>query len=173
MPARNDRPLKPCPHNVEGHRWELIVPMLKAKEAVKKESGFFEGCWSAVKEIRTGTDADGTEFIAWTRYGVALIGGPYERQHVAYKTSCWKCGCDAANLFSGRGPIQSACVNCRRDHHRAMHNLAARRRRRASGEVTTPSTKPCETCGESFSPKRSTARFCSTKCRVAAHRAKA
>jgi hypothetical protein len=28
----------------------------------------------------------------------------------------------------------------------------------------------CESCGEVFMPQRSTARFCSTKCRMAAHR---
>ncbi|MBC1261542.1 hypothetical protein FQK07_09720 [Synechococcus sp. BSF8S] len=31
----------------------------------------------------------------------------------------------------------------------------------------------CEHCGTSFTPKRSTAQFCSTRCRVAASRAKA
>lgn len=32
-------------------------------------------------------------------------------------------------------------------------------------------TRACEHCGEMFTPTRSDARFCSTRCRVAAHRA--
>ena len=47
---------------------------------------------------------------------------------------------------------------------------AARRQERA--RVREPK-KPikCAECGERFTPKRSTARFCSARCRVAAHRA--
>jgi len=33
--------------------------------------------------------------------------------------------------------------------------------------------RACEHCGEEFTPKRSDARFCSVRCRVAAHRGKA
>jgi hypothetical protein len=36
-------------------------------------------------------------------------------------------------------------------------------------DPVTPSAK-CETCGTMFARKRSTARYCSTNCRVAAHR---
>lgn len=35
----------------------------------------------------------------------------------------------------------------------------------------TPSLIKCTHCGSAFQPKRSTAQFCSTRCRVAAHRA--
>jgi hypothetical protein len=48
----------------------------------------------------------------------------------------------------------------------------ARRRKRA--EARKPiQRKPirCEACGDRFTPIRSTARFCSTRCRMAAHRA--
>jgi hypothetical protein len=31
---------------------------------------------------------------------------------------------------------------------------------------------PCAHCGEKFKPQRTTARYCSARCRVAAHRAK-
>ena len=37
---------------------------------------------------------------------------------------------------------------------------------------TDTDMRDCEKCGEPFYPARSDARFCSTKCRVAAHRAK-
>jgi hypothetical protein len=34
------------------------------------------------------------------------------------------------------------------------------------------SPRPCAQCGATFTPKRSSAQFCSTRCRVAAHRGK-
>ena len=178
MPVRNDNPhqLIPHPGNPSAHRWELIMPMLLANKAEDKEAnkgdGLFKGCWNGVKNIYTGIDPEtGREFIAYTYCGVALIGGPFESQRVAFRTTCPKCGHDAANLPRYASPIQQCCRHCRLDHERAMARNAARRRRRANGEVTTPSVKACEVCGNDFEPKRSTARFCSSKCRVAAHRA--
>lgn len=181
MPVRDDNPGKLLPRrgDVNGCRWELIMPMLleEQEKAEKSPPGSGTG-WdrfgSGVKDVRTGTDPRwGTEFICWKHFGVALMGGPFERQRVAYRRTCPNCGHDAANLCSTASLIQRCCKNCRLDHERAMARNAAKRRRRAKGEVTTPLTKACETCGEMFSVKRSTARFCSTKCRVAAHRSKA
>ena len=34
------------------------------------------------------------------------------------------------------------------------------------------SPRQCEQCGKTFTPTRSDARYCSTKCRVAAHRSR-
>ncbi len=71
------------------------------------------------------------------------------------------------------------CLDCR--HKRDM---ASQRRRRAlkAGLLVTkteghfkidaPLKRPCEHCGREFQPRRTTARFCSTKCRVYAARAK-
>ena len=55
---------------------------------------------------------------------------------------------------------------------------AARRRKRnakwmqqhRAANISKPALTPCAHCGEHFQPQRSTARFCSTRCRVAAHR---
>jgi hypothetical protein len=46
----------------------------------------------------------------------------------------------------------------------------ARRQRRADEREPKRPIK-CAECGERFTPIRSTARFCSTRCRMAAHRA--
>ena len=182
MPKKKDDQtnwkLKPGPFGADGCRWELIMPMLQEmlveSEADAPESEFFKGCWSGVKDIRTGINPEtGREFISWVHHGNALFGGAFEWQKVAYKTVCPNCGHDAANLCSTDSLIQRCCKNCRLGHERAMARNAAKRRRRAKGEVTTPMMKACETCGEMFFVERSTARFCSTKCRVAAHRSKA
>jgi hypothetical protein len=39
--------------------------------------------------------------------------------------------------------------------------------------MVVPVKRACEHCGAEFKPQRTTARFCSTKCRVYASRAKA
>lgn len=181
MPKKSENPseLRPTLSNVGACRWELIMPMLQANKAEDKQAaaekagGTWSRFWTGVKDIRTGIDPQtGREFIAWKFCGVALIGGPFESQRVTFQTTCPQCGHDAADLCRTDSLIQRLCRNCRLDHHRAMHRNAAKRRRRVNGEVTTPLMKACETCGEMFFVKRSTARFCSTKCRVAAHRSK-
>lgn len=53
---------------------------------------------------------------------------------------------------------------------RRANNAEWMRKHRASSRHD-PQPVACSHCGASFTPKRSTARFCSTACRVAAHRA--
>ena len=174
MAIRNDDPysLKPDAYDNTGIRWELIEPFLRQREAEgKRESETFAGCWRAVKGVRTVHDQHG-EWLTWTVYGRALIGGDYEINKLHLRTTCPHCGHDAASLSSYGSLLKQVCKNCRLEHRRALARLAAKRRRRTSGEVTTPTTKPCAHCGKSFKPQRSTATFCSTKCRVAAHRTK-
>jgi hypothetical protein len=62
--------------------------------------------------------------------------------------------------------VEGMCSpECRRE--------AERRRSAARREQVwvPPSPVVCERCGEKFEARRSDARFCSTRCRVAAHRA--
>jgi hypothetical protein len=79
-------------------------------------------------------------------------------------SECHECGCDIViDPTSNRHPrlLCSKCrVECRqktfqefRDRNKVEH-----------------SERPCEHCGKNFSPIRSTAKFCSTKCRVYAAR---
>ena len=69
---------------------------------------------------------------------------------------------DLVRRVLGEGSPKAAAT----DEARAV---ARDRKRRQRG--TDLSVKPCSHCGATFTPKRSTARFCSTRCRVAAHRA--
>lgn len=38
------------------------------------------------------------------------------------------------------------------------------------GSIIEPRSVPCQQCAEAFQPRRTTAKFCSTRCRVAWHR---
>jgi len=51
-----------------------------------------------------------------------------------------------------------------------IKNLRRFQRRIRTGVTDTGVTPRCERCGEPFAPTRSDARYCSTACRVAAHR---
>lgn len=172
MPKRRESPweLSPYTHDVSGCRWELVEPFLREQEKLPQEGPGLFGCWSAVKGVRWAVDWRGELVLAWTLYGKSL-GGPYERNLCTWRSTCPNCGHDAAGLHvNDRSPIQRCCKACRLNHELTMSRLAARRRRRAKGEVTTPQWMHCTHCSSVFQPKRSTAQFCSTKCRVAAHR---
>ncbi len=56
---------------------------------------------------------------------------------------------------------------------RAKKKIAHKREVTIRREVTSYTYElSCEWCGERFEAQRSTARFCSPRCRMAAHRAK-
>ena len=64
---------------------------------------------------------------------------------------------------------RARCSIC---HAEREHQQKVKSDRRYRAKHSTPkSEQPCVHCRGMFKPKRSTARFCSTKCRVAAHRA--
>jgi hypothetical protein len=63
---------------------------------------------------------------------------------------------------------QCARLECKR--LRTERKRLATRLKRGSDEPYEP--RPCSHCGQPFTPERSTARYCSTRCRVAFHRAK-
>lgn len=92
----------------------------------------------------------------------------------------WLAGSDDGDWLTDL-PYVRRCQGCRRffylaDVRRTTCNVCrakAERDKKRQQRGTDLSVRPCAQCGSSFTPKRSTARFCSTACRVAAHRAKA
>jgi hypothetical protein len=60
------------------------------------------------------------------------------------------------------------CDHCEPGHRRKLAAASARKRRAAAAAQRSAI---CQHCGITFTPQRSTARFCSTVCRVASHRA--
>jgi hypothetical protein len=70
---------------------------------------------------------------------------------------CWRC--DAEYVVHGTQ------LFCSRECAREVRN----ERRRAANALLS---RACGHCGETFRPARVDARFCSTRCRVAAHRAR-
>ena len=75
-----------------------------------------------------------------------------------YMRPCHVCG-RFFYLFDVR---RTTCNGCR---------AKVERNKKRQQRGTDLSPRPCAHCGATFTPKRSTAQFCSTACRVAAHRA--
>jgi hypothetical protein len=83
------------------------------------------------------------------------------RRHCYYRTiRCQDCG-----AREERGCNARRCRDCQEEHARAL-----RRERRQPRE---PLPTKCSRCGTEFPARRSTAKFCSPKCRVAWNRAAA
>jgi hypothetical protein len=102
---------------------------------------------------------------------------------MAYYKGCWwvryTCGCGRKGLeiLLHKGEELNrqnmACADCWRLHRKQERTERKRlyiRKRRGSDEPRE--LRSCAHCGNNFIPKRTTAEFCSTRCRVAAHRQK-
>ncbi len=86
---------------------------------------------------------------------------------------CSSCGtpayCASGAKYDGR--MSRRCQTCDTAIRRANARRHSADYRQAHRQERQP--QPCAHCGEEFTAKRSTATFCSTKCRVASHRAPA
>jgi hypothetical protein len=96
-----------------------------------------------------------------------------------YRHRCPGCGRDG--LLSSRA---RRCADCLRRRQAEANRVDQRRRRREktlerrqaaglvrrSGEGWVPCDIACACCGRPFRPERTTGRYCSTRCRVAACR---
>jgi hypothetical protein len=84
-----------------------------------------------------------------------------------WQVTCRECG----KQWRGYGPRLRLCRECEKEVRRRRQQ-ERRQAQRAAREAARERV-PCKHCGETFLPERSTARYCSVKCRVRAHRAKA
>jgi len=135
---------------------------------------------SAIDDIKKwpdGLDLEGTRLSDVQAMGHPITGtfwridkpfGRPPRTKVFELTArpCKCCGLDMLRMGTGRGPV--ICKPCKLFHKRATW-AAGKRKARAALRVER-SEVSCKHCGASFIPQRSTAQFCSTRCRVAAHR---
>ena len=62
------------------------------------------------------------------------------------------------------------CRHCELAKRRERNRRASKNYRVRNGLIHTPLYVECHHCGKKFQPKRSTAKFCSDRCRVANHR---
>jgi hypothetical protein len=89
----------------------------------------------------------------------------------------WYVACDETgqDLYCRNCTLDSEFFWCRRGQHVISGGWQAIQPDRERGHATIKPkpdhTRACAHCGQTFTPKRSDARYCSGRCRVAAHRA--
>jgi len=161
--------------------WELWEPIVRELNDEIAQNAAADEAWNEGLERHwreTANDPDATEerreqasrVLAkfdelhreppTTRHpGPSLCGYPTWRA----KKECTYCG----EEFIGLGNTTLCTEACVRARRKDTHVDSKQPRPHAEH---TP--RPCEHCGESFTPKRNDARFCSPRCRLAHHRGK-
>lgn len=107
--------------------------------------------------LRVDSWADGTEEDFPERY--RTLRQPLLRPTARALKTCIVC----ERLFFGLRTT-TCTEKCAAKRRKATHVQSTKPRR------VTHEDRPCQQCGESFTPRRSDARFCSGRCRVAHHR---
>ena len=87
-----------------------------------------------------------------------------ETTWVYRKAPCPECGVETAWEADIKHSRQR-CRKCELALQREWNSRASRNYRIRTGQVIHRSTAKCEQCGKEFTPKRSTAKFCSSFCR--------
>ena len=162
MATRNDK-FSIHPGYADGDDWEEFLDAL-VEFGLDKQSTQFS--WSQISNPRTETwrvREDGPIHIAvvFTLSGSSLLG-PYQDEKRFFKRTCKTCGRAMVGGYDD-------CRYCRRDRARRQSAHRSRLYRHRHGIVQRQFSATCPVCGKEFRPKRSTARFCSTTCRVKAH----
>ncbi len=101
----------------------------------------------------------------WLLNQVRIADNMDRKKHFGYRNYCVvRCARCSIDVYSDRKCTYRVCFKCRH-----KNQLEAVQRCQARYKVKHEE-RACECCHEAYSPKRSTAKFCSDKCRVAAHR---
>jgi len=152
------------PAYADGHDWDEFIEALE--RAGLEKSGHPKMCWSQILHPRTtlfrskdeGPFDIVTVELTWIGDGT---DGPFKKDRHYIKSNCSTCG---------RGMVGGGeCNHCVRDRRRRQSAMRSRFYRRRHGIVKDRFLETCPVYGKEFRPKRSTALFCSTTCRVKAH----
>lgn len=173
MPARDDNhwKLKPHLYTFDGLDWGEVVAYFQAEEAKGlKQIGVFEDgtpCYEGVANVRLVEDEFyGGLALRWWHGKNYILGGYREHQRFAHQNECKLC----RRKMAGHG-VKGVCAHCKLAEEREKAAMRSRRYRTRNGLTKAPGVTRCQHCGNTFTPKRSTAKFCSDKCRIASHRA--
>ena len=152
-----------------GCHWAEVQRFLLQAQAagLVADSLNIEGWWESVLVV-----VDHGDRIEWQRQGHNCFGN-FSETHQLHRRDCCSCHTPTACLQAD-GLMQ--CRSCRLKYDRQKgREYTAKWRYKKTGAlpVWVAGSVACSHCGATFTPKRSTARFCSAACRVAAHRASA
>ena len=171
--ASSPRDLKPRLWSRKGVSWSAQVDYINGCPVEEIDSIIFGNYTLTVGDVIHRPEGPftfdgiyGTETVQWAeRISWTVHDSDTDKRvrHVAIKGTCQSCGAETVD-----NPKQ--CNACKLDDRRRWNRINARKSRRRTGKVTTPAVIFCRHCGKAFEPQRSTAKYCSSHCRVTAHR---
>ena len=164
MATRNDK-IPVWLGNPEGHDWNEFLDALAEMGLERSETKL--GFWTELVEPRSTITSPedflpNRLFVEYGMVGYSLLG-PWKSNVRAWHGNCKACG---REMVAGT----DECRHCKRDRERRLSADRSRHYRWRTGQVKHRFLETCPVCEKEFRPKRSTARFCSTTCRVKAHR---
>jgi predicted nucleic acid-binding Zn ribbon protein len=156
MPAKDPDHYMTQPHifNPYGCRWDDLRNHLLQLYQHPTDR---EQVWN----LEEGVNNNDVYIMCWS----AGHRNGYNRWLVVGKWTCLTCGHSFAD---GR----DICNHCELDRQRKLHRQYSQDYRIRHGLVNPRFSATCDHCGVTFRPKRSTRRFCSSSCRLKAHRLK-
>ena len=164
MPSKEADPwqLQPSAANSHGRDWQSTVQYLRA-HCGKSYVNDWADAWSIshfkVFKVR-----------GRTCLSFSLQHGDEDRGIQFYEALP---GPDCGVLTAWRVDVRHSrvrCSNCELERERSFNRRASKNYWMRNGLIKTPLFLECQHCGQRFQPKRSNARFCSARCRVASHR---
>ena len=180
MNKTRDLLLEPNPYNNHGIHWKAVQSFIN--EYTEKYGGVYgprrdsDGVLYVIRNIRYQAFEKGDKQLGWNDIGIYLGPADYLAYQVRraedprfvewiyQKKDCPECGVETA-WETGIKHSRLRCRKCELALQREWNSRASRNYRRRTGQVIHRSTAKCEQCGKEFTPKRSTAKFCSSFCR--------
>ena len=169
----------PTPYNNHGIEWEILREYAVGHA---EKIGYREDSYAHQYLMRTGfityekdDPAVGWNGSTYTHPGDYIVYKTKQRASgkestwVYRKASCPECGVDTGWEESIQHS-RNRCRKCELELQRRWNRRASKNYRVRNGMIHTPLYVECHHCGKKFQPKRSTAKFCSDRCRVANHR---
>ena len=114
---------------------------------------------------------DGSMVVIARRLTDGIVSDKTILEHRYIIQTCKSCDAEMLRDPLYRSWKNDYCQNCNREIKRKENRQSAKSYRIRNELVKKPALVQCAHCETCFTPKRSTSKFCSTRCRVAAHRA--
>jgi hypothetical protein len=154
-------------------RYGILEPIAEAWEGVLKElqalakandQAHLQWRLELGRAVAEGRASDG-EKQAFDMFGRSLPPPTILRPLWSTKHLCF-CRVCFQHFYAAR-PAKSGTTSC---SARCLREVARLRSRRRRSRAKPKAARPCQQCGATYTPTRSDACFCSTRCRVAHHR---
>jgi hypothetical protein len=153
LQVRNDREL-----TWDGERVAWLVHAMDGSTKISPDEPLGQRLIARWPQLHTGPDTDADRW--WI---------PSDMRSVTIRSLRIRCCPVCQTWFIGHRRTGFCCDECRKQRRRQQNTATVQRiRKRRRDRIW----QVCTHCGATFTPKRSTAQFCSTACRVAAHRAR-